>query len=198
MSGRRARSLPLLTAACGAALLLITSCGSDIGTPAARAGEAKPSASGGDGGRFEVKCYGAFTDFEGTPPTGHPTVCPERPASRPTPTVTMTPRFDRSRGWRGPTCTPRDSRGVTRHGSLVTCLPNGDEHEWVWPAGPSEDQPCVDAGEWVIRTPLRSMVCRDGAWVREPLKNPAPAPSDTSKPRLHPPAGRWHTGVPGS
>lgn len=111
-----------------------------------------------------MKCHESFTFVEGTPPAGHPTSCPEQPTSRPTPTVTMTPRFE----------------GVTRHGSLVQCFPDGDEREWV------------------IRTPLRSMVCRDGVWVREPLKNPEPESSDTSKPRLHPPAGRWHTGVPGS
>ncbi|MET8686581.1 hypothetical protein ABZV77_20415 [Streptomyces sp. NPDC004732] len=200
MSGRRKRSLRFLTVACGAALLSVTSCGTDGGTPATRAGEAKPSASGGNGGRFEVKCYADFTFVEGTPPAGQPTSCPERPTSRPTPTVTMTPRFERSRGWGGPTCTPRDSRGVTRHGSLVKCFPHGDEREWVWPPGPAEDEPCADEGEWVIRTPLHSMVCRDGVWVRKPLSNPDPdpAPSDTSKLRLHPPAGRWHAGVSGS
>ncbi|MEU6825042.1 hypothetical protein ABZ921_30835 [Streptomyces atriruber] len=201
MSGRRTRSLPLLTAACGAALLLVTSCGTDGGTPTARAGEAKPAAAGGNGGRFEVKCYGAFTFTEGTAPPdlANATSCPERPTSRPTPTVTMTPRFERSRGWGGPTCTPRDSRGVTRHGSLVKCFPDGDEREWVWPPGPTEDEPCADEGEWVIRTPLHSMVCRDGVWVRKPLRNPEPEPepSDTSKLQLHPPAGR-HMGVPGS
>ncbi|MFI7319347.1 hypothetical protein [Streptomyces venezuelae] len=197
MTGRRTRPSPLLAAAWGAALLLATSCGTDGGTPATHADEAKPGTPDGNGGRFEVTCHGSsFTFAEGTPPAGQPTACPEQRTARPTPTVTMTPRFARSKGWRAPTCTPRDSQGVTRHGSLVKCLPRGDEHEWVWLTSPSEGEPCVDEGEWSIPVPLRSMVCRDGVWLREPLKNPDPAPSDTEKPRLHPPAGRWHTGVP--
>lgn len=193
MSGRRRCALPLLAVAGTAALLTVTACGSAVDTPGpvSREGNAdsaaSASASGGKAGRFKVKCLAIFV--EGTPPPSVETACPKEPTkpAKPTPTVTMTPRLDPTRSWGGPTCGPRDEWGVTRHGSLLKCSPNGEGHgEWVWPPGPAEGEPCVDEGEWVIRTPARSMVCRDGTWLRKSLVTPSATPTPSETPRLMP------------
>ncbi|MEU8956971.1 hypothetical protein AB0C93_21995 [Streptomyces sp. NPDC048518] len=196
MRGRRARSLPLLTLVCGAALLTVTSCGTGPGTPTGAAG---PSPSGGHGGRFEVRCAGkSFTFYEGTPPPDGASACPEAPAPSPTPTVTMTPRFVAGKGWRGPKCGPRDKRGVTRRGTPLTCSPSTEDAEWRLLVEPEKGGPCVDEGEWDVRIPPYSLVCRDKVWRRGALRNPSPSRSDTPKRVPMPPDARWwHAQVPG-